>query len=532
MAITEADVRLYASQRMTDNPDGGGGFSSTVIVDGVDNNVWPDVTDIDRIAGRVNARKLFGAVISADTDTYLSAFAMLDDGPDDPAIDGCLGLFGTLGTERAALATALAVAPYTAGTVRGVGYTGGSTTMTTGDAGLGIPAGSLVLFTPTPGLPFLRTLVDAVGTGIGATFTVDQATPGSGALSAQLKVLNPVGGVLRFFGVGTTGALTASGATAITVDRVWARVVPAALTAAYPTVGNPTAWLVDPSYYALSLGQVQVIQSGDLLMLSHTTATAPATVSNGQTVTLPRGNLARIRVIGSTGVVHARFTLGVPPPTGVGCTADLTAGTVTFSDVSGLSQPITIEHRIEQLAGCTDVRVGSGLLTLNVALARDFPSGTKVSSLCQMGDWQARAKTGFSQLAWTSVWSDTLIGSSILAQFNQALNPIVVTNKGCVSERWACIFTSSSSYRLVGEALGEVGTGNTGTDFSPGNPVQGVPYLTIPAAGWGTGWAAGNVFRFNTVGAQSPFWELRSIAPSTPGGTDSVTAALRGYINA
>jgi hypothetical protein len=457
---------------------------------------------------------------------------MLDDGPDDPAIDGCMLTFGTLGTERAALATALSVAPFSAGALRGVTYTGGGTTITAGETGTALAAGAILLFIPATGVPYLRSTTTALGGGIGDTCSVDQALPGSGAQAAGFKRLTVAGGTQRCYGVGTTAALTASGASSITVDRVWARIVPAALGAAYPTVGNPSAWLVDPSYYADSLGQVLVFQGGDLLLLSHTTATAPATVSNGQTVTLPRGTLARIRVIGSTGVVHARFTLGVPPPSGVGCTADLTAGTVTFSDVSGLAQPITIEHRIEQLAGCTEVRVGSGLLTLNVTLGRDFPSGTKVSSLLMLGDLQARVKQGFSQLAWTSTWSDTLIGSSILAQFNQALNPITVTNKGAVSERWACIFTSSSAYRLVGEALGEVGTGNTGTDFSPSNPSAGVPYLTIPAAGWGTGWAAGNVFRFNTVGANAPLWELRSIAPSTPGGTDSVTAALRGYVNA
>lgn len=525
MAITEADVRLYASQRMTDNTDGGGGITGTVIVDGQDNNTFPDVTDIDRLQGRVNARKIFGAVLSNDTDTYLSAFALLDDGADDTAIDACILTYGGLGTERAALATALSVAPFDEVADADCTFTGGTDVITVGTS----YAVGTRLSLEVGGIRYLRTVIAIPAAG---SNQLDATLPGSGSVTAHVRRFTQrAAAALRAFGVGTTAGLTSNGTSTITVDRVWARVVPAVLNAAYPSAGN-AAWLVDPSYYASTHGQVLAFESGDLLLLSHTQSMSPATVSNGQTVDTGRTNLARLRVIGNNGVEHARFTLGVPAPSGVGCTANLAAGTVTFTDVSGMSQPVTVEHRIEQLVGCTDVRIGSGRLALNAALGRDFPAGTKVSSLLMLGDLQARVKQGFAQQAWTSVWQDTLIGSPILAQFNQALNPITVTNKGAVTERWACIFTTSSSYRLVGETLGEVGVGSTGADFSPSNPVTSVPYLTIPAAGWGTGWAAGNVFRFNTVGTPVPLWELRSIAPSSPGGTDSVTCALRGYVNA
>ena len=102
MAITENDVRLYASERMTDFADGGGAMSPTVIVDGLDNNVFPDVTDLDRLTGRSSVRKVFGAVVSADTDTYLSAHALLEDAPDDTAIDCTMFLIGAYTAERSA----------------------------------------------------------------------------------------------------------------------------------------------------------------------------------------------------------------------------------------------------------------------------------------------------------------------------------------------------------------------------------------------------------------------------------------------
>lgn len=528
MAITENDVRLFQSQRMTDNADGGGTITASVVVDGQDNNLFPDVTDIDRLQGRVNARKVFGAVRSNDTDLYLSAHLVLDDDPDDSAIDAAVLAYGGLSTDRTALAAALSMTPFDAGSTQTINYTGGTDLA---DWPATAPAVGTLLSINIGGVRHVRQVIAAGVSGNPARGQLDAVLGGSGSLSAPATALTqPTPGAQRFYGCGTTGALSSSGASSITVGKILQRVVPAVLTAAYPTVPN-AAWLVDPIYYALTHGRVRVIAPGDLLLISNTQSMSPATVSNGQTVNTTRTSLARLRVIGANGVEHARFTAGVTPPTGVGCTADLAAGTVTFSDVSGLNQPVTIEHRIEQVAGCTEARPASGVIGLNTTLARDFPSGSKVSSMLMRGDLQGRVGQGFSQSTWTGVWSDTLIGTAPSAQFAQALNPITTTNKGAVTERWAAIFTSASAYRLIGEQLGEVGTGNTGTAFSPSNPVEGVPYLTIPAAGWGTGWSAGNVLRFNTYGTEVPLWALRTVAPSSPGGTDSVTLQFRGYIN-
>ena len=100
-----------------------------------------------------------------------------------------------------------------------------------------------------------------------------------------------------------------------------------------------------------------------------------------------------------------------------------------------------------------------------------------------------------------------------------------------MNERWYCLFTNTTTFRLIGEQLGEIGTFGTGSACAPANPATGVPYFTIPSVGWGSGWAAGNVFRFNTAGANAPIWVGRSVAPSTPSGDDSVTLQLRGYVN-
>jgi hypothetical protein len=64
------------------------------------------------------------------------------------------------------------------------------------------------------------------------------------------------------------------------------------------------------------------------------------------------------------------------------------------------------------------------------------------------------------------------------------------------------------------------------------NPNTGAPYFTIPALGWGSGWATGNVLRFNTIGSIYPFWVARSVQPGDPEVTDdSFTLLVRGDVD-
>lgn len=553
MTILQSDVKMYASGRMTDYADGGGRMSPTVIVDGLDNNAFPDVTDIDRLMGRSNVRKLFGAVISNNTDPYLSAFAFLDDAPDDSAIDGLLVAYGNYATERAAVAAAFAVAPtYTnipgtaplASTIVFTGafiydewnftVTAASATITSGAMSgnaVYLVVGEPITIT-VAGVTYARTISSITPADAGNSYTLsiglDATLPvsGSGCPLRRLRATNP-----RAYGVGISSAGASSGASSITVDQVFARLVPVDLASAYPTASN-SQWLVAPVYYNRSQGQVQVIQPGDGLLIHSTIAMSPATVSNGQTVNTTRTTLARLRVIGDNGVEHARFTRGVTAPTGVGCTADLDAGTVTFSDVSGMSQPVTVEHRIEEMVAASTVSVGSGAIGLNRNLSRTFPADTKVSSLAMLGDLVGRVWGMFPQSAWTGVFSDAVIGGTPTADFNDTLYPVVTTNKGAITERWALVFTNTTAFRCIGELTGEITGGNTAIDYAPTNPVTSAPYFTIPTSGWGSGWAAGNVLRFNTDGCNSPLWLIRTIAPSVPGGTDSMTAEFRGYVNA
>lgn len=562
MAINQNDVRLYASERMTDFADGGGRMSPTVIVDGLDNNVFPDITDLERLTGRTSLRKIFGAVVSANTDTYLSAHALLDDAPDDAATEAALFTLGTLTSERAAAMTDLAanasrydtflfssplLTPPFSETVVAV-YPGGVVGPTLSEIivserdGLSYPAvGSYVGVAYAEGggevaggrVSFRRVTATAVASGSSQKLTLDSELPSEYTVLVTNVVCYP----LALKGSGFTSACAsvaagiAAAATAVTLtrDAFFPQVVPRGDDAPNPAsaeaiLGTP------PALFRYSEGRVVGYRAGQPVLIHSTIKRAPAAQANTDVVNVGRTTLSRLRVIGNNGVEHARFTRGVPPAGGVGCTADLDAGTVTFTDVSGMSQPLTIEHRIEEMVLISSI---DGLvLTLNRAVSRAYPAGsTKVSSLLMLGDLQGRVQAGFAQTAWTGVWSDTRIGGEPIADFDDVTNPITTTNQGAVPQRWTVQFTNSTSFRVFGEFLGEIGTGNTGANFAPINPSTGAPYFTIPAAGWGASWSTGNVYRFNTDGSQAPLWALRCVAPSLPGGDDSVTVEFRGYVN-
>lgn len=274
-------------------------------------------------------------------------------------------------------------------------------------------------------------------------------------------------------------------------------------------------------------GRVPIFRPGGFAVVGHT-GKITTSVSNGQIIDCARVRLSRVRVVGHDGSVI-----------NTGYTADLEAGTVTFTNVTGFSQPVTVEHRIEDMAVVRDVQI-NGEISFTRPLTHEYPlanpgdpaSGSFVSSALVAGDLFARVSLVFDQATWSGAWVDALSGSSATATFNNTQYPIRVTNRGAVTERWIVRFTNSTAFEVIGENVGVIATGNTSTDCAPNNPATGVPYFHLPALGWGNGWATGNVLRFNTIGAQFPVWVVRTIQQgpeSVP--DDNFTLLIRGDVD-
>ena len=257
-------------------------------------------------------------------------------------------------------------------------------------------------------------------------------------------------------------------------------------------------------------GRVPVHAPGRVAVIGNTKRVPPAVVSNGTVIDCGRVRLSRVRVLGHDGVaIHTGFT------------ADLETGLVEFNDVTGYSQPVTVEHRIEDAGVVADAQV-SGHIRFQQQLTHDYPvEGTYISSALLIGDMYARVSLLFDQFTWDGVtWKDEPEGPPATGTYNDRDFPIVVTNAGASTQRLAFWFTSSTSFRIISEEFGEIGTGSTAVDCSPINPNTGVPYLTIPAAGWGAGWVAGNVLRPNTEGALASVPFVRVIQQGPDSGID------------
>lgn len=276
-------------------------------------------------------------------------------------------------------------------------------------------------------------------------------------------------------------------------------------------------------------GKVIIYKPGDLVVLHNTEHVAcPNPLNGGTTVASGRVRLSRLEVRDDLGQV-------VDPTL---YSEDLDAGTITFVDplsLTGYTLPLYLYHTLEDMAIVTDTDI-SGRVSLSRQLTHDFAKDVSfLSSALPMKidgeDLFARWSRPFSQQTWTNVWSDTRIGSEMIPQYNYNLNPFEVTNKGCVTQRWAIIFTSTTAFRLVGETYGSLNTGSINADFSPTNPNTNTPYFTIPSAGWGENWSVGNVLRFNTYGANFPVDIVRTVLQSTPTTvTDSFRLEIRGDI--
>ncbi len=215
---------------------------------------------------------------------------------------------------------------------------------------------------------------------------------------------------------------------------------------------------------------------------------------------------------------------------------DNETGDITMAnplDLDDYVQPLTARHRIEDMVLVTDAQL-NGVIGLNAAITHDYPAETSfLSTALPLGnELQASAFNLFTQASWSGEWSDVPIGGGTSGQYNAVAFPIETSNRGAIRERWRIQFTSVTAFRVIGETVGEVATGDTLNDVSPNNPATGAPYFTIRAGGWSGGWNIGNQVRFNTEAAARPIWFNRTTLPGPlTDPTDRVQIELRGDAN-
>lgn len=89
MPINKTDIKLRKSQRLDDTNYGGGQATSHDVISGEINNLYPDISRLDRVNGRVSLRKAFLHVDTNDRSTYYGAHACITKNATDPNVSVC-----------------------------------------------------------------------------------------------------------------------------------------------------------------------------------------------------------------------------------------------------------------------------------------------------------------------------------------------------------------------------------------------------------------------------------------------------------
>ena len=304
---------------------------------------------------------------------------------------------------------------------------------------------------------------------------------------------------------------------AVQAGRIWRPwpVDPETLT--YSAVG--TAYLpVDVSLMGLDPaalpadGRVPFARPGDTCVVGVNIKDGPAFVpETGRNYSLGHERLSFVQVLNAATGIEIRK----------GYTADLDAGTVTFTDLTDYPAQVRLAARVEVRRQIAEVRI-DGRVKLTQPIGYAFEPGAVFSTCLEQGDRFARVKRVYDQNTWDGVnWKDGLNGDQAQSTYDTTNHPIVVSNRGAITERWALKFRADRiTFDLIGQHLGQIASGTINEDFSPMNLAAGAPYMTIASTGWGAGWLPNNTLFVDTVGAEFPIAVVRCTQPSSPAGID------------
>ncbi|MCS4534237.1 hypothetical protein [Neisseria montereyensis] len=78
--LTQQDLQIYPSQRLTDTPDGGGLMVGKPLT-GEDNEIFPPISDVDRTMGSFDARLLYPGVLRPDAEPLYGSHFIISEPP-------------------------------------------------------------------------------------------------------------------------------------------------------------------------------------------------------------------------------------------------------------------------------------------------------------------------------------------------------------------------------------------------------------------------------------------------------------------
>jgi hypothetical protein len=251
-------------------------------------------------------------------------------------------------------------------------------------------------------------------------------------------------------------------------------------------------------------GKVNIVKSGDVVVIHNTRSMSVENPTAGATITLPRTTTSVEVYDSSSGSTRLPSTMYAFEEETDSLTWDEDA------DFSDYTLPLLVMHKIEDMRLVSSTQI-NGQIVLSKAVKHDYDADdTLVSSALLFGDLKARATNYFDQETWSDVFNSSLSGDAASGTYNTIDYPITVKNSGAVDERWALVFDSSTHFNIVGENRGTIGEGYITQDCEPTSTLTGNAYFFLDYNGFGDDWSAGNAIRFDTYAATAPVWVCRT----------------------
>jgi hypothetical protein len=123
---------------------------------------------------------------------------------------------------------------------------------------------------------------------------------------------------------------------------------------------------------------------------------------------------------------------------------------------------------------------------------------------------------------------DNWVETSAAGTYDETTYPVTTDNMGTIEQTWTLTFSDATTFTVVGDVVGSVGSGTTASNFAPVNSAS-KPYFTLASAGWGGTWANGNTIVFQTHPPDLPFYLNRVIpAAAAAQAGNRITPVLLG----
>ena len=399
MTILSTDIKLLASERMSDASDGGGRRTANVIPDGVAGNVFPKVSRVDSVYGRVNLRKVFGHVATANLDMYAGAHFIITDAPDNARISvtafSTASDFDTRAAARDRIESYVIAGPVSRMTLYGRQLIGSQAVLAyqrlteplpeigdvyaiSNEVGgvttqqqffrIGDVTSEARVFTDDKGEFDARVVTIKIGSPLRYEF-YGPATPGrytaDGTVTAGRLRSTTVADAARYFGIQPLSAAASTGALELSVASVYAPLVPttqretalslASVVGATDVLAASTSRTADRYFpnvipAAISTTVIRLergVTPGSLHIKLTNFGDSSAVVTSGLDGTIPEMNAGGVKVHGA--VDHAAGTLTLVHAETAGGSSHITLSYIPAVEVSQpahtLSVPVTLATR-------------------------------------------------------------------------------------------------------------------------------------------------------------------------------------------